>query len=328
MEQEIKDKLRDYEVKSDKYLKWYIKIIENSQDKQRNRKDGNYYENHHILPKSMFPDYIKDKRNLVLLTAREHYIVHKFLDKIYPNSNMFWALWRLVHDGQNNYIEINSKEYETLKIRHSILTSNKFKGKSAWNKGKKLSDEHRNNIKLVTSGENNPFYNKKHTEEVKIKMSNKRIGKTWEEIMGEEKAKTLKEHYSKNLSGINNPNFGRKHTDIARKNMSLAQTGDKHSRYGKKCFTNGLENFIGYECPIGYWNGMTSSKIKEENKLKILNGDNNLKPIEYKKKEPMKGRKVYNNGIRYIVRNTHPGEGWELGYGKVRNFIIKKENNK
>ena len=41
-----------------------------------------YTEIHHIIPKCM--GGTDDKSNLVKLTAREHYIAHKLLTKIYP----------------------------------------------------------------------------------------------------------------------------------------------------------------------------------------------------------------------------------------------------
>lgn len=37
-----------------------------------------YFEFHHILPKSLFPNWIKRKSNIVALTAREHFSVINF----------------------------------------------------------------------------------------------------------------------------------------------------------------------------------------------------------------------------------------------------------
>ena len=44
----------------------YIKIIANA--KSRERIDNETYEEHHILPRSLFPNWVKRKENLVLLT--------------------------------------------------------------------------------------------------------------------------------------------------------------------------------------------------------------------------------------------------------------------
>lgn len=61
------------------YRRVYFKIISNAkiemQNGVRKKKNGNYYENHHILPKSLFPLWKDRTSNLVLLTAREHFFV-------------------------------------------------------------------------------------------------------------------------------------------------------------------------------------------------------------------------------------------------------------
>lgn len=63
----------------------YINIYNNlmSSRKTRNTKDG-YYEVHHIVPKSLGGS--NEGFNLIKLTAREHYIAHWLLTKIYPNN--------------------------------------------------------------------------------------------------------------------------------------------------------------------------------------------------------------------------------------------------
>ena len=114
------------------HRKIYIQIISNAKNrglKKPKKSDINwkYYELHHILPKSLFPLWAKRESNLVLLTAREHFFCHQLLDKIYPGEKMFLALWRLSNDNQNRYCIKNSKEYEKLKIRFSILASERFR---------------------------------------------------------------------------------------------------------------------------------------------------------------------------------------------------------
>ena len=67
-----------------KYSKLYFRIIENSKSKHRvlrkkEHKNYEYFEAHHILPKSIFPEFksFKDNGwNKVLLTPREHFICH------------------------------------------------------------------------------------------------------------------------------------------------------------------------------------------------------------------------------------------------------------
>lgn len=76
---------------------------------------------HHILPKAIFPKWKNRKNNLVLLTPREHFICHMMLEKIYPDKNMFYALWILANDGQNKYCIKGSRQYEKLKEKYVKL---------------------------------------------------------------------------------------------------------------------------------------------------------------------------------------------------------------
>lgn len=107
------------------YKAIYYKIIEKAKKETEN---GNrligYYEKHHILPKSLGGN--NDKENLVKLTAREHFICHWLLVKIYDKgtverNKMLCALWRMqcINKDQKRYI--NSKAYEKLKIEFSNL---------------------------------------------------------------------------------------------------------------------------------------------------------------------------------------------------------------
>ena len=79
-----------------KYLNWYVGIVENAQKRAKTRKEAKkileYCEGHHILPKSFELGGEKDKLNLVYLTAREHFILHllllKFLKEFCHRSKM------------------------------------------------------------------------------------------------------------------------------------------------------------------------------------------------------------------------------------------------
>ena len=62
------------------YSLHYEKLI----NKAKSRKLDTYKEIHHIVPKCLGGS--DDKNNLVELTAREHFIAHLLLLKIYPNK--------------------------------------------------------------------------------------------------------------------------------------------------------------------------------------------------------------------------------------------------
>lgn len=86
---------------------------------QKSKFENQYFEFHHILPKSLYPKWSKRKLNLVALTAREHFFCHQLLTKIYNTPEMHIALWYLCNDNQNN-TKINSKTYETIRKNHQI----------------------------------------------------------------------------------------------------------------------------------------------------------------------------------------------------------------
>ena len=113
------------------YRKAYMKIINKaiSEDRKKLSKDAEnyvYYEEHHILPKSLFPAWKNRKSNLVLLTAREHFFCHKLLVKIYPCRQMYGALFYLAND--NKHI-CSSIEYQFIREAFAKKQSEYKKGK-------------------------------------------------------------------------------------------------------------------------------------------------------------------------------------------------------
>ena len=66
------------------YMKIYNNIIKNAKSKNRSKGNGEYFEKHHIIPKCQ--GGTNNPNNLVLLTAREHYICHKLLQMANPHD--------------------------------------------------------------------------------------------------------------------------------------------------------------------------------------------------------------------------------------------------
>lgn len=109
---------------------------------------------HHILPKSIFPQYSNLKTNAfnkAHLPSRAHYVAHSMLCKIFPTETAMWyALYCMSHqvnqDTQpsRSAIRVNSRMYETAKRVVSKLMSEK-------RKGTKLSTAHRALLKRIHS---------------------------------------------------------------------------------------------------------------------------------------------------------------------------------
>lgn len=105
----------------------YKLIYDSLVERGKNRILDGYGENHHIVPKSLGGN--DDKINLVKLTAREHFICHYLLTKIYPpKTKEYYSMIRAFmlmcwykNDNQNRYV--NSHLYHKLKEHFSEAQS-------------------------------------------------------------------------------------------------------------------------------------------------------------------------------------------------------------
>lgn len=150
------------------YQKIYNKLIDRAQSENRLKATGTYYEQHHIIPRCLNGD--NSKSNLVLLTAREHFMAHKLLCEIYlDNDKLIYALWGMMNQKslERDY-KIRGREYERLRILFAERTSKD-------RKGKKLSEEHKRKMSEARKGNNNRL-GKPHSEETKRKISESRKG--------------------------------------------------------------------------------------------------------------------------------------------------------
>ena len=101
----------------------YRRIHDNIIDQAKNRVPIGYTENHHIIPKCI--GGCNSKSNLVRLTAKEHFIIHKLLVEIYPEQpRLIYAAFMMANTKSNkrNY-RIGSNEYKRLKEAHSSQRS-------------------------------------------------------------------------------------------------------------------------------------------------------------------------------------------------------------
>ena len=86
------------------------------------------------------------------LSAREHHIAHLLLARIYNDWKMWIAIHRLVYGNKKNYTRITSRLYSTIRLQNSRWISELNKGKSARNKGKSLSEEHKRKLSEAMKG--------------------------------------------------------------------------------------------------------------------------------------------------------------------------------
>lgn len=111
----------------------------------RIKKDDNYYESHHIIPKSLGGNNLSE--NIVLLTPKEHFITHLLLTKMTKTKK------------------------DTYKMCKALALMSALNIKSAKGYTSRLYTYHRKHISRTISeqytGSGNPFYGKKHTDELK-----------------------------------------------------------------------------------------------------------------------------------------------------------------
>ncbi len=168
-----------------KYTTWYNAITERA----RIRVIDGYTEKHHIQPRSIGGS--DDKDNLVDLTAREHFICHWLLTKIYTGeakSKMIYALNGMKRNGkctQRYETLITSRVYENLKKEFSIVHSATMKGRDPWNKGIPITEDQRSKNRKSALG-------KKHTDIAKSRISEAQIGRKRSEETKEKIRNALK----------------------------------------------------------------------------------------------------------------------------------------
>jgi hypothetical protein len=144
------------------YRKVYDRIIEKARNESRSKaqkEDLNYiyYEAHHIIPVCMGGSGSKLDwqwhSNIVLLTAREHFICHWLLARIYPTHvgvvSAFWMMCQRGTKGQSRYRPSSRAFQEAREAKARANTTKeviekirvKLKGRVSPTKGKKRTAE-------------------------------------------------------------------------------------------------------------------------------------------------------------------------------------------
>jgi hypothetical protein len=147
------------------------------------KKNGSYFEGHHIIPKykggTGNSNRPKNNPNIVLLTAREHFIAHWLLARIYPNNAKiiyaFWMMCNTKNKNQPQRFTPSSRQYQEAKQIFSITHSVKQPEGTGYKKSIAL----KNRPKPEGFGSNIGNFHKgrKRSIETKYKMSIAKQGK-------------------------------------------------------------------------------------------------------------------------------------------------------
>lgn len=320
---------------NNKYTKWYFNIIESVKCKNRiklRKSDISYvyYENHHIVPKSLGGSDIKT--NLVLLTLKEHYIVHLLLCNMQQTKNnrykMIDAFRRFCYGNDETKHTRRKYEYwkylEIEKYNDGIWMSS-FKNK--------ISNTRKNQYK-------NPIFAVKH----KQIQNNRTLGKSLEEIYGEEKAIEMKNKISSTIKlmyknceitlpdrvGENNGMYGKNHSLETKKKISekskIHSKGEGNGMYGKNHTdeTKKKQSEL-RKNTIHITNGIISKVIHKSDiipegwhKGRIIDGDAISKRMTTYRSDT----KFINNGLETIVIKSTDDLPEGYTYGRLMKFKI------
>lgn len=200
------------------YEKIYNQLITKARFEDRKKiKGGLYYEAHHIIPKCMGGEgKAKDINhpNIILLTAKEHYIAHLLLHTIYPDDKKLrYALWAMINGmGTKRRYKSSARIYESLrkKLTHSQETREKM---SIAKKGKPGHPTTSETIKKIIESRQGYI----HDEKTRKKMSASAKNRT--PASEETRTKMSKSHKGKIISTETKKRMSKPKSDEHRKNM-------------------------------------------------------------------------------------------------------------
>jgi hypothetical protein len=224
------------------YERIYNQIIQRARDEQdlriQNKKNGHYYEGHHIIPECMGGDgrandwlrvnQSKRHYNIVGLTAKEHFLCHQLLCLIYPdNDKILFAAWAMVNGlGKKDRYKPSARVYEELRTRFGRNRHNALKGVPKTEEHKQKlrkpkTEEHKQNMrgKVLTSEQlkarSERLMGHIVSTETRKKISEKIKGRTCSEetrkkYSNNQKTKTK---CKENLKRMIESNKGRKHSE-------------------------------------------------------------------------------------------------------------------
>jgi hypothetical protein len=183
---------------------------------------------HHIIPQSLGGS--NDPSNITRLTAREHFICHWLLTKIYREGEAHWKMlnairiMRAENSNQQRYSnKITARVYANLKEEYSRLQSERYRGKGNPMYGREISDEvrkGRSERALKDNPAKRPGIGKKISK-AKTGVKREAFSEEWKSKMSEAK------------KGSNNNRFGVEVSEETRKKISDKLKGRKQSEEEK-----------------------------------------------------------------------------------------------
>lgn len=169
-----------------------------------------------------------DEFNKVYMTARQHYIAHLLLAKIYDDFKMYSALIYMQCKSSNHQrdFKFNSRLYEKMRIEFAKKMSKSKKGRHYYNNGE---------VEVMTFECPEGF------------MSGRL---------------PFSPQHCKRISDVAKRRIGWKHSEKTKEKMSISAKGNK-ACIGLHWFNNGQIEIHALECPEGFVSGRLKKKSSE-----------------------------------------------------------------
>ena len=289
--------------------------------------DGVYTETHHIQPLSL--GGLDSKENLVELSAREHFIAHKLLFRIYRGTNneshMAYAFWQMCYCGKDKAYKINKTSHAFAREKEQAIQaiSKSLKGRIRINNGK--------NNKMIWPSELQNFLDNGWnvgglplSENTKKNLSSKLKGQKRKPLSKETKQKISKKCKGLKLTkeqcqaismrnkGTPSPMKGKHQSASAKIKISAASKGNKYA-LGKIAVNNGLEQKMVFpnEIPEGFVIGSLPHRSLSEQTRQNMS-------------KASRGTMYFTNGIKVI--RLKPGDSIPEGF--IRGSAKRSEEQK
>jgi len=251
----------------------------------KQRRNGFYFEGHHIIPKCKggtgMSTRAKNNPNIVLLTAREHFLAHWLLWRIYGDRQMALAFHKMMSTTNNIHRVTSSRGYAEAREAFRITNMGNSYGKGV---KRVVSDEQKlKQSKAMTGlmvGEKNPS----KRLEVRQKISKSLTGKVRSDEHKEKMRMVVKNRPKLKCphcqTEADSRNAKKWHFDNCKKNPNghnRRETNfNKNNNYGCKSVVDMITNmkFESIKDAAKYYNvssGTISRWIKSGNKLNYEN---------------------------------------------------------
>jgi hypothetical protein len=277
------------------YKEVYDRICSKAKSENRVKGKGVYYEAHHIIPKSHGGDGLvsqyKWHPNVVLLTAKEHFLAHRLLCRIFPKCKAlrkaWWAMCNQQAPNQERIYRPSVRAFEEARV--GFVESHSGENHPLYGKG------------YLQVGEKNPAYGKPQSEELRAR-KRESSKKSWQDPKLRE-AQSLRHKGRKDSEETRLKKKQPKSEEHKRK-IGLSLIGKQHNQETKLKISLNNSNRIIHECPqcgekIG---GKGNFNKHKKNHLKIMEIENLINKYffvsEFKKNHAELHKFIVNNQLQ------------------------------